>query len=388
MIVMKVVVTIAAINPKHGGPPRTIPALCRALAKGGSQVELITVGESGNTPEILQSDSFTVTPILTTATRYRPLSWRKSFCNALSQALHGHGDVVLYDVGMWLPSNHFAAAMAAEARVPLVVSPRGMLSARALEVSKVRKQLGWMLYQRKNLQFAKVLHAASESEADDFRAKGLCQPIAVIPNGIEAPAAQRSNRNRTVRTLLFLSRLHPIKGLPDLIRAWAQLRPPGWRVVIAGPDETNNRRELEEEIKRLGVRDDFKFVGNADDHAKQSLYAAADLFVLPSYSESFGQVIGEALVSGVPVITTQATPWRELETYRCGWWIPTGAAALAEALRSAMNRSPSDLQQMGARGRELILEKYSWDSAAEKMLAVFHWLLHGGEPPHCVRIPV
>jgi len=383
---MKIVVTIAAINPRHGGPPRTVPALCRALAAKGSTVELITVGEGGIRPEISQTERFDVTSILAATTRYRPWSWRKAFCDALVAATRVDGAIVMYDVGLWLPANHFAATIAVRHKIPLMVSPRGMLNQRALRVSGLKKKLGWILYQKSNLRKASVLHAASDAEADVFRERGLRQPIAVISNGIEIPNAQVMQRkNGALKTLLFLSRLDPIKGLPDLIRAWAEVRPRGWRVVIAGPDESNYQKEIRAQVASCDAVRDFVFVGEADDEAKQTLYAHADLFVLPSYSESFGQVVGEALAAGVPVITTHGTPWSDLEEHRCGWWVPTGAAALAQALRKATSLREADLRSMGRRGRQLILNEYSWNAIADQMLGVFRWMHAGGNPPACVR---
>jgi glycosyltransferase involved in cell wall biosynthesis len=118
-----------------------------------------------------------------------------------------------------------------------------------------------------------------------------------------------------------------------------------------------------------------------EEHGKWSLLSAADLFVLPSYSENFGLVIAEALSCALPVITTRATPWRELESHRCGWWTETGHEALAEALSVATKRSDDELRQMGERGRALIRANYSWDKLSEKMLAVLEWLIGRRDQP-------
>src|SRR6266404_4915264 len=380
---MKVVVTIATLNPQHGGPARTVPALCQALVRHGAEVEMVTIAERGRGAASLETAGFNATVIETGATRYQPRSWAAQFKDALSNALRGKKDVVLCDVGLWLPSNHFAAQVAAQTQTPFVISPRGMLSGQALQFAKLKKRLAWIAYQKSDMKRAQVLHATSENEAKDFRQRGLTQPIAIVPNGVEVPVQLllRPTSHESSRTLLFLSRLHQMKGLKDLVRAWAQVRPPHWRVVLAGPDEDGHRSEVESLIASLNLQSDFEFAGRADDETKWKLLSNADLFVLPSYSESFGLAIAEALAAEVPVITTRATPWSELESNQCGWWIETGVAALANSLAEATNKTAAELREMGERGRKLVLEKYSWDIVAERMLSIFEWLIERREQP-------
>jgi glycosyltransferase involved in cell wall biosynthesis len=108
------------------------------------------------------------------------------------------------------------------------------------------------------------------------------------------------------------------------------------------------------------------------------------LFVLPSHSENFGIVVAEALASGVPVITTRATPWEELVTHRCGWWTENGPEPLAAALRDALSRTDEERREMGRRGRQLVDQKYSWPGIAAQVHAVYRWMLGEGEKPECV----
>jgi glycosyltransferase involved in cell wall biosynthesis len=291
-----------------------------------------------------------------------------------------------------------------------------MLTTWALKFRGLKKRIAWHLYQRRDLQSAHVLHATSRDEADGFRALGLTQPIAIVPNGVELPEirGQRSEiRDRKLtsdpppseltsdlrpltsgipapgsslpaRTALFLSRIHPKKGLFDLVAAWGLVRPKGWRVVIAGGSENGHQADLESAIRERGLGDEFQFLGEVPDDRKWGVYRSADLFILPTKSENFGIVIAEALGSGVPVITTKGTPWEELQTHRCGWWVDPNAEALAGALREACALSPEERSAMGERGRKLIESKYTWPAAAAQMLAVYRWMLSKGERPECV----
>jgi len=97
-------------------------------------------------------------------------------------------------------------------------------------------------------------------------------------------------------------------------------------------------------------------------------------------------VVAEALAAGVPVLTTEGTPWRELEERDCGWWIDLTLDSLASALDTALSRSPETRAEMGRRGRELIEEKYTWPSVATEMVEAYSWMIHGGERPSFINV--
>lgn len=385
MIAPRVVHTVADLDPRRGGPSRTVTGLCRALAERGASVEIVTgaaptAGETGAGVTVDRVASF-------------PFGrHRLPRPGPLAKALRGHlrgpaGTAVLHDHGIWLPSNHVAARVSRSLGVPRVVSPRGMLSDWALRHRGARKRAAWALFQRRDLESAAVLHATSEMEADEIRAAGLRVPVAVVPNGVELPAKLRAGSGpRETGRALFLSRLHPKKGLEDLIDAWGRVRPPGWELVVAGPDENGYAVEMRRRTRDLGLGETVTFEGPVTDTAKWDLYRGADLFVLPTRSENFGIVVAEALASGLPVITTRAAPWGSLEEERCGWWVEPGVEALAVALREAVALSAEERRAMGRRGRALVRGRFSWEAAAAAMLEVYRWVLGSApEPPPCVR---
>jgi glycosyltransferase involved in cell wall biosynthesis len=270
-----------------------------------------------------------------------------------------------------------------------------MLDRWALDYHGWKKRVAWWVYQRRDLATARVLHATADSEADGFRSLGWRQPIAVIPNGLDLPEACRSRDEigshvsrggAGDRTVLFLSRLNPKKGLLTLVQAWCALRPEGWRVVVAGGDEAGELARAEAWLLSHGLRERFEFLGEVPDREKWDLYRHADLFVLPSASENFGLVIAEALGCGVPVITTRATPWRELVSHECGWWIEPGVESLVGALRRAVALKDAERYAMGERGRRLVKSRYTWTQAAEQMRTVYEWVAGFGERPSCVSL--
>jgi len=262
-----------------------------------------------------------------------------------------------------------------------------MLEPWAFGYRRWKKLPVWLLWEKRGLE-SSVLHVTSEQEAINIRALGLRAPIAVIPIGIDLPELPLSRGAVTAeRRALFLSRIHPIKGLLNLVEAWRRVRPRGWRLCIAGPDECGHLNVVQRAVREAGLAGVVDFVGPVYGKEKQELLNSADLFILPTFSENFGVVVGEALASGVPVITTKGAPWSWLLSHRCGWWVDIGVEPLAAAISEATQCTTSELHAMGERGRRLVEERFSWPKIAQQMKAVHEWVLGGGPRPEWVEIP-
>lgn len=316
------------------------------------------------------------------------LPGRSDFEKAVTAAVRdgSSSETLVHDHGIWLPSNHATVRAAWHTGVPRVVSVRGMLSPWSLARKSAMKWAAWRLYQRRDLEKADLLHATSETECRDIQRSGLTLPVAVIPNGVAVPARIASHPDeRKTRRALFLSRLHPVKGLLDLVEAWAIVRPEGWELVLAGPDADGHRAEVEREVRGRGLTKQVQFIGEVTDEAKWPLYHSADLFVLPTHSENFGIVVAEALAAGLPVITTHGAPWADVESYECGWWVKVGPEPLAEALAKAIRLRPEQRAEMGRRGRCLVEASYSWSRVGRNMALAYGWLLGRGPRPAFVR---
>jgi glycosyltransferase involved in cell wall biosynthesis len=245
-----------------------------------------------------------------------------------------------------------------------------MLGAWALNHGRWKKKLAWWTYQHRDLLSADAFHATSQQEADEIRALGLKQPIAVIPNGVMFPESSTDQADFPAdrsRVLLFLSRIHPKKGLLALLRAWKEVSPTDWQLVLAGPDENGHQKEVEQLAESLGISSQVSFPGNLNDLQKWDWYRRADVFVLPSYSENFGIVVAEALAAGLPVIATHGTPWAELPARRIGWHVTHEIAALAAAITEATTMTDEDRQAMGTSARGWAHEAFGWAGVAEKM---------------------
>ncbi|HEX2826085.1 MAG TPA: glycosyltransferase [Burkholderiales bacterium] len=379
--------TVGGLYERFGGPSRTVPSLCNALARRGTTVNLVSqtfdgVPVSGHLldPEVR---------LALTDTRDHAgsgiLSWRK-FAALLGQVAADSKPELIHDHGAWAGNNHSAAVVARRVHVPLVSSPRGMLMRWALSHRRYRKKIALLLYQRADLDSVACFIVTSADEGEDLRRLGLRQPIAIVPNGVSgAPElALREPRARSAggeRVALFLSRLHPGKGAQDLIAAWAALRPPGWKLQIAGPDEDGYGAHLSSLITEHGLTECCSLTGPVDEHDKWGVYAAADLFVLPTYSENFGVTVAEALMAGLPVITTTGAPWECLRTHDCGWWVQPGVPSIQRALQEALATPDAVRHAMGARGKDYVMKTLSWDKVAHDTQRCYEWLLGRGPRP-------
>jgi len=196
-------------------------------------------------------------------------------------------------------------------------------------------------------------------------------------------------RKIKVKKILFLSRIHPKKGIEDLIMAWEGLElavKKNWTIEIAGNGDANYINKLNDIIKQRELQNQIFIVGSKFAQDKVDIYHSADFFVLPTYSENFGIVVAEALSCGLPVITTKGTPWQELETKKAGKWIDIGVEPLRIALEEMMKKSDLEREVLGRNGRKLIEENYSIESVADKFILLYQWVLNKGEKPNFVYL--
>jgi glycosyltransferase involved in cell wall biosynthesis len=372
---MKVLHVVAGLAESGGGLSELVPRFAREARRCGLNVTIATVASERAT---LSSAAEAAEKVGVRIVRFypsfpRPVFYSKSMGCGLAALVH-EADIV-HVHSNWTFPVWWACRCALRAGRPLVMSPQGCLDPVRLAHSAWKKRLAGLL-DRRFLRSAMLIHATSAAEeAWIQRYIGGSPRIVVIPNGVDLPTPGAMGKvDPLTRQVLFLGRLHPLKGIDLLLDAWARvgrLQPTGppWRLVIAGPDEQGMRRRLEEQARRHGLAN-VSFIGAVYGADKARQFANTDLFVLPSRSENFGIAVAEALAAGVPVITTKRTPWREIEG-SCGWWVEPTSESIATALDAAMRLSDAERVAMGAKGRALVETRYQWPAVGRAMVAAY-----------------
>lgn len=358
---LKVLLTSASFDRAYGGIAICVARLATELASTGVKIGLWAPDGSATRSDVLDHSDARIARLE----------------GSLEAAMSAFGPVdVMHDNGIWLSHNHSIAKLCAKQSIPRIVSVHGMLEPWAIQHRRLKKKLAWHLYQKKDLQDALLLHSTAPTETVSLAHAGLTNEIVTIPNGTDIPddldLQDKPTRSGEKRKALFLSRIHPKKGLPMLLEAWAALQPKNWVLEIAGPDEGGHKAEVAALIETLGLSDDVSFLGALNKTETSNAYRAADMFVLPTHSENFGMVVTEALAHGLPVLTTKGAPWSELESERCGWWVPPTVEGIHMGLQQAFNASAQEHLEMGLRGRELVLRAYAWAPVAQQFLEAYN----------------
>lgn len=380
---MNTLAVVAGLLKTGGGTSYSVPAWSNALAREQVQRILMTVQFPGeeNSGYIDQS----IVQLITIPGRKIPFfnfSWSPAFQKNLINFCKETNVELIHNHGVWLPVNHSASVVSRKLRIPLVTTSHGMLTQWSFNYKWLKKRLAWWLYQKNDLNQSNVVHLTSAEEERDLRQLGFKGTTAIIPNGVDVPVwKDKPIEEKPYRTALFVSRIHPKKGILNLVEAWKKVRPKGWKMRIVGPDESGHLAVVQQSIREKGLESDFTFSGFLDKDELWDAYWQSDLFILPTMSENFGNVIPEALSCSIPVITTHGTPWKELEIHNCGWWIPIGIPPLVEALRIATALSDTERRSMGRRGRLLVESEYTWHSVGKKMKSLYEWILGKGAIP-------
>lgn len=377
---------VAGLRQSAGGPSRTVVQLCDALA-GNSQLDISLLFQYKDGDNVIISENLHVKRYPAKSNAELALKLGIPAMKLLENIFQKKQPEIYHLNGIWSPALHWASQCAYRAQRIIISQPHGMLEPWALDFKAWKKRIAMNLYQRRDIERASLLVATSHMEYESFRKLGFANPVAVIPNGVPlftlSSHREHVDTDSEVRKVLFLSRVHPKKGLLNLIAAWGQLKPANWRLVIAGPDEGGHLAEVISAARKEGVADAIDYLGEVEGEHKASIFQDADLFVLPTFSENFGVVVAEALAHGLPVITTRGAPWQDLESYQCGWWIDIGVEPLLSALREAISLSDDERRAMGARGCEYV-RRYEWDTIARQTAEVYRWLLNQGDKPECV----
>ncbi len=363
---MRIAQIVPSLEEKHGGPSKSVQRLAATLSRFGHEVDLLATRPGNETAA-------------TEDGRLRVLQFRRDrpefLCASsdLQDHLRQHAYDCLHHHALWLRTLHYACRAAHTTGARLVISPRGMLSDWSWRHRRWKKWLAARLVHPGAFTQAHGWHATSEAEADDIRRRGFTQPVCVAPNGVEVPSAEELTRAHEVWTQLcpavaerpvavFYSRFHRKKRLLELIDLWIDIAPKEWLLLVAGIPQEYTVESLTAYVQRHSTREQIAVFDGSD---RPPPYGVASLFLLPSHSENFGMVVAEAMAWGVPVLVTDSTPWAELSEQNAGWCVPW--ENYGPALRHAIAESTDRLEQRGARARDWVLARYSWEQTVRPL---------------------
>lgn len=356
---MKIIHFIPSIDRTAGGTTSYMQLLAKEL---GKLCELHIVTAPSDNPVEMENAQV----------KFIPCGWKqraamKSAWNKLLQEIKP--DVVHVNC-CWLPQCTWAQLWAQQTGYKVILSPHGMLKSWIMKRHYwTRKLPALILYQKRAIVKADYLHVTSKSEKEDLLKLKYNNKVEIIPNGIDVSNIKIKDNWNKKKQILFVARIHFQKGIDFLLESISQLQEElsEYTVNIVGEGNEEYIKQLKEKVEKLNIASIINFCGGIYGEKKWQLFRDADVFVLPTYSENFGIAIAEALASGTPVITTNGTPWEELNMLHCGWYTEVGTEATTQALRQFLQTSEEELEAMGKRGRKLIEDKYSTTMVAYHM---------------------
>lgn len=387
---LSIAIAAGSVSHRAGGLYHSVRRSAQALGSAGNTVEVLSIRDANT-----DADIGLWSPIL-------PRVWPRcgpealGFAKGLGKALHRGSFDVVHQHGIWQALSAQVDRWRRRTGGAVMISPRGMLDPWALRNSRWKKKIAEILFEKSNLRGAACLHALNQSEAEAIRLYGLTNPIAIIPNGtdlpldrdldLQSPAGWRADGRRV---LLFLGRLHPKKGVRELIEAWSLVRndapavASAWRLVLAGWDDGGHESGLRELVSQNGLDHDVLFLGPVHGDKKDLALRRSDAFILPSHSEGLPMSVLEAWAYRLPVFMTDACNLPEGFSEAAAMRIETDPPVLASIL--ARNLERSDLRDYGRSGRRLVEERFGWAKLAAQHVEVYRWMLDGGAPPPCVE---
>jgi poly(glycerol-phosphate) alpha-glucosyltransferase len=431
-----------SVSRNAGGLFESVRRLVQSLADTGMEVSVF-----GSKDEHTAADIGAWSPVKVQA--FRPIGPHQfGYSPQFRRALAEFSPDLIHTHGLWAYSSVVTNQYRRRRGVPYVISAHGMLDPWAVNNSRWKKAVAHFFYEGVHLGEASCLRALCQAEAVAIRQLGLKNPIAIIPNGIDLPVIPKAEMLKTEmrkwetgkakaailkaestssglqppspqggegnpenrkqiteiknefqfstfqisdfaggrKVLLYLGRIHPKKGLVNLLKAWAAAnRKSGeWILAIAGWDQGGHEKELRLLSAECGITDSVQFLGPKFGEEKAALYRNCDAFVLPSVSEGLPMVILEAWAYGKPAVMTPECNLPDGFAAGAAWRIETEVASIQQGLDQLFRASPADLDSMGANGRRLVQEKYAWPGLGREMAGLYEWLLGGGTKPDCI----
>ena len=365
---MKILESITDLNLSSGGAVTSTLNSYGLLRERGIDIEMVTLLPYSDDDVYLGNayDSISALPF----DGVSQFVYSKNLKRFLEQQ---SGYDIYHANGIWTYPTFKTIRTARKQDKPCIVTIHGMLNSNALRMTSFKKQLFLKLFQKRDLENIACIHTTSEYEAECIRELGIKTPVAVIPNGIVNYGLRHSYSNDGIIRFGFVGRTDPVKNIDVLLEVWHKL---GNKTkcctltIIGGGNDPEYSKKLHTFVCEHNMTN-VMFTGLLPkDKALQEM-AKLDYLILPSRSENFGMVIPEALSMGIPSIATKGTPWEELNSHYCGWWIDGSKDSIADAIISLIATSSEEYKLMANNAINLVKEKYSIDKTVDELINLY-----------------
>lgn len=381
---MKVLHIAASLDPERGGPTKVIIELTGALKEKGIDVTIFAPTNNIKTADTYTLNNVTIktfpTSIISKIWPYHSPCFTKTLKREISDfdLIHIHE--------IWHHPEFICYKTAIKKQIPYLITVHGSLDPPCLHYKTGKKKIYTTLIQKQIFRKAAALHATNKNELENITAYIDNKNIFCVPNGLnvgdyenlpdKSELGNMYNQIKGKKTILFLGRIHPKKGLDILAEAFANITRKRNDVclLIVGPDNDNYKRKIEKILSNKNVHDKVIFTGTLTGEKKLATLSGSDVFVLPSHSEGFGMSILEAMICGLPVVISKECHFPEIAKAQAGRIIECDAEELSETIIELLN-NPELCRRMGISGKKLVKDKYTWDKAANKMIQQYEEIL-------------
>jgi len=381
---MKVLHIVHSLTFKAGGNAKVVAELTTKLFAKGVKTSIFTTVKKGEERELLKLKDIDLYAFQQSfLARWWPYH-AFGFKNALLKESDKFDIIHIHDI--WHYPCYGAWYAATKIGKPYIITPHGTVEPWALKYKGLKKRIYAALIQKRILQEAAIIHALTDEEAKHIQDFGIDNTVVVIPNGInleefrDLPSRGELEQLypglQGKQVILFLGRIHLKKGLDLLAKGFGRMarKRDDVCLMIVGPVFNAYKVQVEKLFETDRVIDKVIFTGMLTGRKKLATLGGADVFVLPSYSEGFSIAILEAMICELPVIITHPCNFPEVDEVKAGIVVCPDANSVFESLTSLVD-NPQLREEMGKRGRRLVLEKFTWDKIALKMINLYQEVL-------------
>jgi glycosyltransferase involved in cell wall biosynthesis len=256
----------------------------------------------------------------------------------------------------------------------IVIHPLGYYEPWSLKQKIIKKKIAWHFYQKKILLKSDLIHCASKNEENNLLKLDHNFKTVVLPYGIQNSFIKKNNFKKEInKKAIFFSRIHPKKGVENLIKAWNAINNRDWTLDIMGPYD--NEKYMHK-LKKLAHNNKNIFFLKPvyNDKEKKFLFAKYDFLVLPTHNENFGMVILEALARGLPVLTNHNAPWYDIKISDAGWFISENYEDLLFCLKKIFKTNIKTFRKKSLNAIK-VAKNYSWTSLVKEYVNTYRKVL-------------